>query len=224
MLMRIKTTGTSKKKPTLMSLVVSVIGKADKAADSLYNLAVNFAGLKSSLEKVLNGKGVLKSSSIKTSAKYVYVKKDGIQKSILDHYESVQTLSIQYISLDKDLLVSLLSEVYKQEGVEASKFFFSVPDTVNEQMRKKAISFAWSAMVEKSEYIKTLGGYDSYSVEEVDFGDIRDFGFGSVDRAPIMRKASAYAESEQPMALVKENIQVDDIEVSESISFMVEFS
>lgn len=227
MLMRIKTTGTSKKKPTLMSLVVSVIGKADKAdkADgSLYNLAVNFAELKSSLEKVLNGKGVLKSSSIKTSAKYVYVKKDGIQKSVLDHYESVQTLSIQYISLDKDLLVSLLSEVYKQEGVEFSKFFFSVPDTVNEQMRKEAISFAWSAMVDRSEYIKTLGGYDSYSVEEVDFGDIRDFGFGSVDRAPIMRKASAFAESEQPMALVKENIQVDDIEVSESISFMVEFS
>lgn len=224
MLMRIKTTGTSKKIPTLMSLVVSVIGKADKAADSLYNLAVNFAGLKSSLEKVLNGRGVLKSSSIKTSAKYVYVKKDGIQKSILDHYESVQTLSIQYISLDKDLLVSLLSEVYKQEGVEFSKFFFSVPDTVNEQMRKEAISFAWSAMVDRSEYIKTLGGYDSYSVEEVDFGDIRDFGFGSVDRAPIMRKASAFAESEQPMALVKENIQVDDIEVSESISFMVEFS
>ena len=224
MLMRIKTTGTSKKIPTLMSLVVSVIGKADKAADSLYNLAVNFAGLKSSLEKVLNGKGVLKSSSIKTSSKYVYVKKDGIQKSVLDHYESVQTLSIQYISLDKDLLVSLLSEVYKQEGVEFSKFFFSVSDTVNEQMRKEAISFAWSAMVDRSEYIKTLGGYDSYSVEEVDFGDIRDFGFGSVDRAPIMRKASAFAESEQPMALVKENIQVDDIEVSESISFMVEFS
>lgn len=224
MLMRIKTTGTSTKKPTLMSLVVSVIGKADKAADSLYNLAVNFAGLKSSLEKVLNGRGVLKSSSIKTSAKYVYVKKDGIQKSILDHYESVQTLSVQYISLDKDLLVSLLSEVYKQEGVEFSKFFFSVPDTVNEQMRKEAISFAWSAMVDRSEYIKTLGGYDSYSVEEVDFGDIRDFGFGSADRAPVMRKASAFADSEQPMALVKENIQVDDIEVSESINFMVEFS
>ena len=111
MLMRIKTTGTSKKKPTLMSLVVSVMGKADKAEDSLYNLAVNFAELKSSLEKVLNGRGVLKSSSIKTSSKYVYVKKDGIQKSILDHYESVQALSIQYISLDKDLLVSLLSEV-----------------------------------------------------------------------------------------------------------------
>ena len=60
MLMRIKTTGKSKKKPTLMSLVVSVIGKADKADGSLYNLAVNFAELKSSLEKVLNGKGVLK--------------------------------------------------------------------------------------------------------------------------------------------------------------------
>lgn len=224
MLMRIKTTGTSMKKPTLMSLVVSVIGKADKAADSLYNLAVNFAGLKSGLEKILNGKGVLKSSSIKTSAKYVYVKKDGIQKSILDHYESVQTLSIQYISLDKDLLVSLLSEVYKQEGVEFSKFFFSVPDAVEKLMRKEAISFAWSAMVDRSEYIKTLGGYDSYSVEEVDFGDIRDFGFGSVDRAQSIRKASAFAESEQPMALVKENIQVDDIEVSESISFMVEFS
>ena len=224
MLMRIKTAGTSMKKPTLMSLVVTMVGKADKADDSLYNLAANFAGLKSSLEGVLNGRGVLKSSSIKTLSKYVYVKEEGVQKSVLDHYESVQTLSIQYISLDKDLLVSLLSEVYKQEGVVTSNFFFSVPDTVNEQMKKKAISLAWSAMVERSEYIKTLGGYDSYSVEEVDFGDIRDFGFGSVDRAPIMRKASAFAESEQPMALVKENIQVDDIEVSESISFMVEFS
>lgn len=225
MLMRIKTTGKSEKKPTLMSLVVSIIGKADKADGSLYNLAVNFAGLKSSLEKVLNGKGVLKSSSIKTSAKYVYVKKDGIQKSVLDHYESVQTLSILYISLDKDLLVRLLSEVYKQEGVEASKFFFSVPDTVNAQMKKEAISLAWSAMVERSEYIKTLGGYDSYSVEEADFGDIRDFGFDeSFGRAPSIRKASVFEESEQPMALVKENIQVDDIEVSESINFMVEFS
>lgn len=224
MLMRIKTTGTSKKKPTLMSLVVSVMGKADKANDSLYNLAVNFAELKSSLEKVLNGRGVLKSSSIKTSSKYVYVKKDGIQKSILDHYESVQALSIQYISLDKDLLVSLLSEVYKQEGVVTSSFFFSVPDAVEDMMKKEAISLAWSNMTDRSEYIKTLGGFNSYSVEETSFGDSGDYGFGSVDRAPLMRKASASAESKQPLALVKENIQVDDLEVSESINFLVKFS
>lgn len=224
MLMRIKTTGTSKKKPTLMSLVVSVMGKADKAKDSLYNLAVNFAELKSSLEKVLNGRGVLKSSSIKTSSKYVYVKKDGIQKSILDHYESVQALSIQYISLDKDLLVSLLSEVYKQEGVVTSSFFFSVPDAVKDMMKKEAISLAWSNMTDRSEYIKTLGGFNSYSVEETSFGDSGDYGFGSVDRAPLMRKASASAESKQPLALVKENIQVDDLEVSESINFLVKFS
>ena len=224
MLMRIKTTGTSKKKPTLMSLVVSVMGKADKAEDSLYNLAVNFADLKSSLEKVLNGRGVLKSSSIKTSSKYVYVKKDGIQKSILDHYESVQALSVQYISLDKDLLVSLLSEVYKQEGVVTSSFFFSVPDAVEDMMKKEAISLAWSNMTDRSEYIKTLGGFNSYSVEETSFGDSGDYGFGSVDRAPLMRKASASAESKQPLALVKENIQVDDLEVSESINFLVKFS
>lgn len=224
MLMRIKTTGISKKKPTLMSLVVSVMGKADKAEDSLYNLAVNFAELKSSLEKVLNGRGVLKSSSIKTSSKYVYVKKDGIQKSILDHYESVQALSIQYISLDKDLLVSLLSEVYKQEGVVTSSFFFSVPDAVQDMMKKEAISLAWSNMTDRSEYIKTLGGFNSYSVEETSFGNSGDYGFGSVDRAPLMRKASASAESKQPLALVKENIQVDDIEVSESINFLVKFS
>ena len=224
MLMRIKTTGTSKKKPTLMSLVVSVMGKADKANDSLYNLAVNFAELKSSLEKVLNGRGVLKSSSIKTSSKYVYEKKDGIQKSILDHYESVQTLSIQYISLDKDLLVSLLSEVYKQEGVVTSSFFFSVPDAVQDMMKKEAISLAWSNMTDRSEYIKTLGGFNSYSVEETSFGDSGDYGFGSIDRASSIRKVSASAESKQPLALVKENIQVDDIEVSESINFLVKFS
>lgn len=224
MLMRIKTTGTSKKKPTLMSLVVSVMGKADKANDSLYNLAVNFAELKSSLEKVLNGRGVLKSSSIKTSSKYVYVKKDGIQKSILDHYESVQALSIQYISLDKDLLVSLLSEVYKQEGVVTSSFFFSVPDAVEDMMKKEAISLAWSNMTDRSEYIKTLGGFNSYSVEETSFGDIGDYGFGSINRESSMRKVSASAEYKQPLALVKENIQVDDIEVSESINFLVKFS
>lgn len=222
MLMRIKTTGTSKKKPTLMCLVVTMVGKADKADDSLYNLAVNFAGLKSSLEGVLNGRGVLKSSSIKTSSKYVYVKEEGVQKSVLDHFESVQTLSIQYISLDKDLLVSLLSEVYKQEGVVTSNFFFSVPD--NDQMKKEAVSLAWSAMVERSEYIKTLGGYSSFSVEEIDFGDSRDYGFGSVDRATGVRKSSMFAENEKPLALVKENIQVDDIEVSESINFLIKFS
>lgn len=224
MLMRIKTTGKSKKKPTLMSLVVSVIGKADKADGSLYNLAVNFAELKSSLEKVLNGKGVLKSSSIKTSAKYVYVKKDGIQKSILDHYESVQTLSVLYISLDKDLLVSLLSEVYKQEGVVTSSFFFSVPDAVQDMMKKEAISLAWSNMTDRSEYIKTLGGYDSYSVEETSFGDSGDYNFRSADRVTGIRKSSMFAETEKPLALVKENIQVDDIEVSESINFLVKFS
>ena len=224
MLMRIKTAGTSMKKPTLMSLVVTMVGKADKADDSLYNLAVNFAGLKSSLEGVLNGRGILRSSSIKTLSKYVYVKKDGIQKSVLDHYESVQTLSIQYISLDKDLLVSLLSEVYRQEGVVTSNFFFSVPDAVEKLMKKEAISFAWSDMVERSEYIKTLGGYSSFSVEEIDFGDSRDYGFGSVDRATGVRKSSMFAENEKPLALVKENIQVDDIEVSESINFLIKFS
>lgn len=224
MLMRIKTTGTSMKKPTLMSLVVTMVGKADKADDSLYNLAVNFAGLKSSLEGVLNGRGVLKSSSIKTSSKYVYVKEEGVQKSVLDHFESVQTLSIQYISLDKDLLVSLLSEVYSQEGVVTSNFFFSVPDTVEKLMKKEAISFAWSDMVERSEYIKTLGGYNSFSVEEISFGDSEDYGFRSADRVTGIRKSSMFAETEKPLALVKENIQVDDIEVSESINFLVKFS
>ena len=220
MLMRIKTTGTSMKKPTLMSLVVTMVGKADKADDSLYNLAVNFAGLKSSLEGVLNGRGVLKSSSIKTSSKYVYVK----EKSVLDHFESVQTLSIQYISLDKDLLVRLLSEVYSQEGVVTSNFFFSVPDTVEKLMKKEAISFAWSDMVERSEYIKTLGGYNSFSVEEISFGDSEDYGFRSADRVTGIRKSSMFAENEKPLALVKENIQVDDIEVSESINFLIKFS
>lgn len=224
MLMRIKTTGTSMKKPTLMSLVVTMVGKADKADDSLYNLAVNFAGLKSSLEGVLNGRGVLKSSSIKTSSKYVYVKEEGVQKSVLDHFESVQTLSIQYISLDKDLLVSLLSEVYSQEGVVTSNFFFSVLDTVEKLMKKEAISFAWSDMVERSEYIKTLGGYNSFSVEEISFGDSEDYGFRSADRVTGIRKSSMFAETEKPLALVKENIQVDDIEVSESINFLVKFS
>ena len=224
MLMRIKTTGTSMKKPTLMSLVVTMVGKADKADDSLYNLAVNFAGLKSSLEGVLNGRGVLKSSSIKTSSKYVYVKEEGVQKSVLDHFESVQTLSIQYISLDKDLLVSLLSEVYKQEGVVTSNFFFSVPDTVEKLMKKESISFAWSDMVERSEYIKTLGGYNSFSVEEISFGDSEDYGFRSADRVTGIRKSSMFAETEKPLALVKENIQVDDIEVSESINFLIKFS
>ena len=224
MLMRIKTTGTSMKKPTLMSLVVTVVGKADKADDSLYNLAVNFAGLKSSLEGVLNGRGVLKSSSIKTSSKYVYVKEEGVQKSVLDHFESVQTLSIQYISLDKDLLVRLLSEVYSQEGVVTSNFFFSVPDTVEKLMKKEAISFAWSDMVERSEYIKTLGGYNSFSVEEISFGDSEDYGFRSADRVTGIRKSSMFAETEKPLALVKENIQVDDIEVSESINFLIKFS
>lgn len=224
MLMRIKTTGTSMKKPTLMSLVVTMVGKADKADDSLYNLAVNFAGLKSSLEGVLNGRGVLKSSSIKTSSKYVYVKEEGVQKSVLDHFESVQTLSIQYISLDKDLLVSLLSEVYSQEGVVTSNFFFSVPDTVEKLMKKEAISFAWSDMVERSEYIKTLGGYNSFSVEEISFGDSEDYGFRSADRVTGIRKSSMFAETEKPLALVKENIQVDDIEVSESINFLIKFS
>lgn len=212
------------KKPTLMSLVVTMVGKADKADDSLYNLAVNFAGLKSSLEGVLNGRGVLKSSSIKTSSKYVYVKEEGVQKSVLDHFESVQTLSIQYISLDKDLLVSLLSEVYSQEGVVNSNFFFSVPDTVEKLMKKEAISFAWSDMVERSEYIKTLGGYNSFSVEEISFGDSEDYGFRSADRVTGIRKSSMFAETEKPLALVKENIQVDDIEVSESINFLVKFS
>ena len=224
MLMRIKTTGTSMKKPTLMSLVVTMVGKADKADDSLYNLAVNFAGLKSSLEGVLNGRGVLKSSSIKTSSKYVYVKEEGVQKSVLDHFESVQTLSIQYISLDKDLLVRLLSEVYSQEGVVTSNFFFSVPDTVEKLMKKEAISFAWSDMVERSEYIKTLGGYNSFSVEEISFGDSEDYGFRSADRVTGIRKSSMFAETEKPLALVKENIQVDDIEVSESINFLIKFS
>ena len=224
MLMRIKTTGTSMKKPTLMSLVVTMVGKADKADDSLYNLAVNFAGLKSSLEGVLNGRGVLKSSSIKTSSKYVYVKEEGVQKSVLDHFESVQTLSIQYISLDKDLLVRLLSEVYSQEGVVTSNFFFSVPDTVEKLMKKEAISFAWSDMVERSEYIKTLGGYNSFSVEEISFGDSEDYGFRSADRVTGIRKSSMFAENEKPLALVKENIQVDDIEVSESINFLIKFS
>ena len=224
MLMRIKTTGTSMKKPTLMSLVVTVVGKADKADDSLYNLAVNFAGLKSSLEGVLNGRGVLKSSSIKTSSKYVYVKEEGVQKSVLDHFESVQTLSIQYISLDKDLLVRLLSEVYSQEGVVTSNFFFSVPDTVEKLMKKESISFAWSDMVERSEYIKTLGGYNSFSVEEISFGDSEDYGFRSADRVTGIRKSSMFAETEKPLALVKENIQVDDIEVSESINFLIKFS
>lgn len=224
MLMRIKTAGTSMKKPTLMSLVVTMVGKADKADDSLYNLAANFAGLKSSLEGVLNGRGVLKSSSIKTLSKYVYVKEEGVQKSVLDHYESVQTLSIQYISLDKDLLVSLLSEVYKQEGVVASNFFFSVPDAVEKLMKKEAVSLAWSDMVERSEYIKTLGGYNSFSVEEISFGDSGDYGFGSVDRATGVRKSSMFAENEKPLALVKENIQVDDIEVSESVNFLIKFS
>ena len=224
MLMRIKTTGTSMKKPTLMSLVVTMVGKADKADDSLYNLAVNFAGLKSSLEGVLNGRGVLKSSSIKTSSKYVYVKEEGVQKSVLDHFESVQTLSIQYISLDKDFLVSLLSEVYSQEGVVTSNFFFSVPDTVEKLMKKEAISFAWSDMVERSEYIKTLGGYNSFSVEEISFGDSEDYGFRSADRVTGIRKSSMFAETEKPLALVKENIQVDDIEVSESINFLIKFS
>ena len=224
MLMRIKTAGTSMKKPTLMSLVVTMVGKADKADDSLYNLAVNFAGLKSSLEGVLNGRGVLKSSSIKTSSKYVYVKEEGVQKSVLDHFESVQTLLIQYISLDKDLLVSLLSEVYRQEGVVTSNFFFSVPDAVEKLMKKEAISFAWSDMVERSEYIKTLGGYNSFSVEEISFGDSGDYGFRSADRVTGIRKSSMFAETEKPLALVKENIQVDDIEVSESINFLVKFS
>lgn len=224
MLMRIKTAGTSMKKPTLMSLVVTMVGKADKADDSLYNLAANFAGLKSSLEGVLNGRGVLKSSSIKTSSKYVYVKEEGVQKSVLDHFESVQTLSIQYISLDKDLLVSLLSEVYRQEGVVTSNFFFSVPDAVEKLMKKEAISFAWSDMIERSEYIKTLGGYNSFSVEEISFGDSEDYGFRSADRVTGIRKSSMFAETEKPLALVKENIQVDDIEVSESINFLVKFS
>jgi len=223
--------GNAKRMPTVMVLSVVLFSTNIDAKESIKILSERYNSLLTSVKGIIGECGNIKKGVISTSARYKNVEKKNsngtkVSTSEFSHYYSTQSMVISDMDINIDTLILLMNEAYSSEGVSSCDFSFSLKEDEMYALREEAIRKAFEEATHKAELFsimnKSAGKFKLKDVNMNSSVSSRNAKMKAGIDSSVFDNLDFGAVENTGLVLLRDNIDVKEVSVSQTISFTFE--
>ena len=234
--------GNAKRMPTVMVLSVVLFSMNIDAKESIKILSERYNSLLTSVKGIIGECGNIKKGVISTSARYKNIEKKNsngtkVSTSEFSHYYSklqsaklicgcMQSMVISDMDINIDTLILLINEAYSNEGVSSCDFSFSLKEDEMYALREVAIRKAFDEAVHKAELFsimnKSAGKFKLKDVNMNSSVSSRNSKMKAGIDGSVFDNLDFGAVENTGLVFLRDNIDVREVSVSQTISFTFE--